>query len=345
MGNEHSKSLSNDKRRRSAVQFLMRNAAIVPTTSLTKVSTKSKPKVPKQPPVDEDKIEVVAPLDANGRHKYMFPVSENEVALMQMRHYLFREVWGTNFSAPVDEILRRTNARVLDIGCGPGTWVLENATEYEEACFTGIDIATLYPKEIKPQNTRFIASNILEGLPFEDNTFDFVYCRFMMFVLTLEDWQEKVIPELARVLKPNGWLEIMEGDIVWYNEPACVKDLRQKIVELLRHQRGIEPILSPLMPQMIKQCGQFSIVHQDERAAPIGKWGGNIGKANMEFVKWGAECLGDTVADSLGLKEAEYIKLLNEGFQEIGEEHVFSKTHRFWAKKIRSVENDMFIGF
>ncbi|CAG8591274.1 2306_t:CDS:2 [Ambispora leptoticha] len=346
MGNETSKSrpVSNDKRRRSFVDFLIRNAAIIPTKQKTYkknlIISKGKQQI-----MSEDELDIVAPFDVNGHQKYMFPVSENEVALMQMRHYLYREIWGTNFSAPVDELLRKGNTKVLDIGCGPGTWILENATEYEEAQFTGIDIAALYPKEIKPPNTRFINSDIFQGLPFEDNTFDFVYCRFMMFVFTLEDWQDKVIPELARVLKPNGWLEIMEGDIVWHNEPARVKNLRLKIVEFLKKKRGIEPILSPIMPQLIKQCGQFSIVYQDERSAPLGKWGGNIGKVNMEFLKWGAECLGDTVANSLGLEDSDYKKLLHGGFREIDESNVASTTHRFWAKKIRLAEDDLFAGF
>ncbi|KAG9294860.1 hypothetical protein G9A89_008552 [Geosiphon pyriformis] len=274
----------------------------------------------------------------------MFPVSENEVSLMQMRHYLYQEIWETNFSAPVEELMRNQNARVLDIGCGPGTWILENAVEYENATFTGIDVASVYPQDIKPPNTEFCRVNILDGLPFPDNTFDFVHCRDMMFVFTMRDWEEQVIPELIRVTKSGGWLEIMEGDIMWYNEGIITTTIRNQIVDSIRQQCNIEPIISPHISQMMSTTGQLSTVQQNERLAPLGKWGGDIGKANLEVVKWGAEILAEFISRNMGFTEHEYKELLNKGFNEIDNGKVFSKTHRFWAKKIY-FEQDLFKGF
>ena len=95
------------------------------------------------------------------------------------------------------------------------------ASEYQYAHFTGVDIAQLYPAEIKPQNVSFVQSNVLTGLPFQDDTFDFIHMRFMLFAFTLKNW-ELAIKELVRVCKPGGYIELEEKDILWYNEgPFC----------------------------------------------------------------------------------------------------------------------------
>jgi ubiquinone/menaquinone biosynthesis C-methylase UbiE len=44
----------------------------------------------------------------------------------------------------------------------------------------------------------------LKGLPFEDNTFDFVHLRRLLVEFTPEQWNEIVVKELIRVCKPDG---------------------------------------------------------------------------------------------------------------------------------------------
>lgn len=95
------------------------------------------------------------------------------------------------------------------------------ASEYPNAHFTGVDIARLYPLEIKPENVSFSQANVLVGLPFPDDTFDFIHMSFMLFAFTLKNW-EIAINELVRVCKPGGYVELMEKDIFWFNEgPFC----------------------------------------------------------------------------------------------------------------------------
>jgi SAM-dependent methyltransferase len=72
-----------------------------------------------------------------------------------------------------------TSARVLDMACGSGVWVLEMATEFPNAQFYGVDMVPLYPSEIKPPNTSFQQVDILKGLPFPDEYFDYVHMRLV----------------------------------------------------------------------------------------------------------------------------------------------------------------------
>src|SRR4051812_15865912 len=89
--------------------------------------------------------------------------------------------------------------------------------------FHGIDIAPLYPDAIKPFNASFSLQNALEGLKFPDNYFDFVYMRFLMFAFSTEQWETVVIPELIRVTKHGGYIEMMEWDVNIFGQGPIAK--------------------------------------------------------------------------------------------------------------------------
>lgn len=66
---------------------------------------------------------------------------------------------------------------MLDLGCGPGAWAMEIAGEYPKSSIIGIDMTPMFPREIKPTNCAFYQYNVLEGIPFDDDTFDYVFMR------------------------------------------------------------------------------------------------------------------------------------------------------------------------
>lgn len=88
------------------------------------------------------------------------------------------------------------------------------AEAFPNSEFYGIDLSSVFPQFIKPANTRFYRHNLADRLPFEDNTFDFVYQRLLMFGIKSEEWLP-VMKELYRVCKPNGWIELVEVRLVF----------------------------------------------------------------------------------------------------------------------------------
>lgn len=97
---------------------------------------------------------------------------------------------------------------------------------YSNSSFTGVDFSPMvFPEEKKPDNVKFIQANILDGLPFLDDTFDFVNMRLMVTAFTATEWKEKVIPELVRVTRQGGYIELMESDIQYSNEGPIAQRL------------------------------------------------------------------------------------------------------------------------
>src|SRR5438128_1796253 len=84
------------------------------------------------------------------------------------------------------------------------------ASDYPNVLFYGMDMSAIFPTEIHPKNVEFHQINVLDGIPWPDEHFDFVYQRFMMFSYTVEQW-DYVIKELLRVTKKGGCVELFES--------------------------------------------------------------------------------------------------------------------------------------
>lgn len=99
---------------------------------------------------------------------------------------------------------------ILDIGCGPGEWVLAVAQSYPGMQVTGIDIsqamieyARLTAKERKLSNVHFTVRDVHKGLDFPDASFDMVHARLIGFWQTTTTWP-LIIQECFRLCRPGG---------------------------------------------------------------------------------------------------------------------------------------------
>jgi ubiquinone/menaquinone biosynthesis C-methylase UbiE len=108
--------------------------------------------------------------------------------------------------------------------CGTGAWVTEMSKNYPLTKFTGVDILHLFPRDVTPNST-FIQHDLLEPLPFEDNTFDYVHCRNALMEYNTLEWTEKIIPEMIRVTRPLGFVEHCEVDEHHVNEGPIMKEI------------------------------------------------------------------------------------------------------------------------
>lgn len=61
------------------------------------------------------------------------------------------------------------------------------------------------------KNFTFKKGDVLKGLPYEDNTFDFVHMRLLTGSLCVDQWPV-AIKELMRVTRPGGIVQLTEID-------------------------------------------------------------------------------------------------------------------------------------
>lgn len=79
---------------------------------------------------------------------------------------------------------------------------------YPNSDFTGTDISNTFISSIlnAPTNCNFQIADTTK-LPFENNTFDYVFQRFQASCFRVDEWPN-ALRELIRVTKPGGWVEL-----------------------------------------------------------------------------------------------------------------------------------------
>ena len=102
---------------------------------------------------------------------------------------------------------------------------MEMAADFQKPQYFGVDMFPIFPQSTYPSNIEFLRHNFLEGLPYEDNSFDFIHMQFLVCDFTELQWETFVYQELARVLKPGGWLEICDPEIEFINGGPITKKL------------------------------------------------------------------------------------------------------------------------
>ncbi|RUP48256.1 hypothetical protein BC936DRAFT_144786, partial [Jimgerdemannia flammicorona] len=146
-------------------------------------------------------------------------------------------------------------------------------SEFPNSSFVGVDISDMFPQAIKPPNTTFTVANVLDGLPFEDNSFDYVFQRLLVFAFTRSQWAI-AIRELIRVTKPGGWIELSESDTEPQRTGSVTREMSQRVTHALR-ARGIDPLIARSIDKPL-------ILHdlEDVRTQFISiplYWGGRLG--------------------------------------------------------------------
>ncbi|KAF9183250.1 hypothetical protein BGZ50_004369 [Haplosporangium sp. Z 11] len=220
---------------------------------------------------------------------YLLPCDEQEGERLLLQHYVIRYAFGSNIIAPIDTSIA---GKVLDCGCGPGTWIMEMATEYEDLDFYGFDISPMYPSAIHPRNAHFSMGNLLDPeIPFASDSFLLVHQRNMLLGLTQDAWPG-VVQDLYRCVIPGGqgWLQLSEVDPIW-SRPGPISRSVLKMLNETAQNRNVDVLLPQRLDQVLKDVGCEN-VKMIMVEIPIGPWGGKIGvlwrdvlKAEMNALK------------------------------------------------------------
>lgn len=170
----------------------------------------------------------------------------------------------------VDASGAETSARVLEVGTGPG----HVAAGFTEQCrkAVGLDltdaplkIAREKYENLIPKALCFVQGDA-EAIPFEDDTFDVVYCR-----LTLHHLEEPadVLQQMSRVCRPNGTIAI--EDLVVSEHPERAE--YQNRFERLRNPAHVRALpLSELLSVVADAGMDPHQVRTDETVTEVEEW-------------------------------------------------------------------------
>ncbi|RUP43338.1 S-adenosyl-L-methionine-dependent methyltransferase [Jimgerdemannia flammicorona] len=257
---------------------------------------------------------------AEGNTKYMLPSDDEELNRLDYQHYVIRHLIYGNFKAPLDSELEK-GIRVIDVGCGSGIWVMEMAVDYPRSTFVGVDCAAVFPTKDIPPNCTFIRGNTLEGLPFKDESFDFVFQRLMILAFTPSDWRFAT-RELARITAPDGFVELIEGDFFVQSAPAAYAPLYNAIVGTAA-SRGIDLSVLHDLPSVLSDAGLVD-VKADYVSSPLG-WHGRVGDICNKSMKNLFVALKPSIRPVISKTDEEYDVMAEQIIDEMKEKKSWSK--------------------
>src|SRR6266700_1311634 len=143
------------------------------------------------------------------RNFYLLGDSQAEMVQLIATDQMFTKAMGGLLPEQPEQAIAHLHD-VLDVGCGPGGWVLEMAYAYPDMHATGIDIsqgmidyARTLASANRLDNAQFHVANALDPLDFPDASFDLVNVRQLEGVIPAAAWPG-LIKEMIRVTQRAG---------------------------------------------------------------------------------------------------------------------------------------------
>ncbi|CAG8452996.1 6645_t:CDS:2 [Diversispora eburnea] len=143
---------------------------------------------------------------------YIYRIIGSATEKSQLLNELSFLSWKSYFSSPINTNLKLGGIEVLEYGCGSADWIMTMATLYPESKFTGVDSSQIFPTNCMPSNVSFVHIDTCKELPFENDQFDYIYVMDFFAFIPEKNIEQLNFPELVRILKPGGWLEICDCD-------------------------------------------------------------------------------------------------------------------------------------
>ncbi|GES98402.1 S-adenosyl-L-methionine-dependent methyltransferase [Rhizophagus clarus] len=260
--------------------------------------------------------------------KYKLPYKSDSLSEFQSPHHTLRYLWQSNYSAPVEDILLSSGV-VLDAGCGFGAWLIDMALEYPTTDFVGVGLSPhQFPSQI-PNNIKFAQANILSGLPFEDNEFDFVRLCYFANSLACTEW-EPLIKELIRVTKPGGWIEFIEPGLV----PTNMGPKFTILIDTLNQIIGERSNIAERLEVILQSTNQLKNIQKDTKSLTIGRLGGEVGISHENSILRYFIDESSVFYNRLGISSKDYEILLEDVRKEFQTRKVKEQFFRFWGQKI-----------
>jgi ubiquinone/menaquinone biosynthesis C-methylase UbiE len=174
---------------------------------------------------------------------------------------------GTFRNRLLDLVDLRPGHRLLDVGCGTGTFALLAKRRCPEAVVTGVDgdgkvLAVARAKLAKAGVAVQLDESLADRLPYADRTFDRVTSSLVLHHLTRED-KLAALREIQRVLLPGGAFLLADfGRPVglWARAAAAI---------VQRGERLRDNLLGRL-PELMREAGFERVTEQGHHATAFG---------------------------------------------------------------------------
>ncbi|KIW99789.1 uncharacterized protein Z518_10717 [Rhinocladiella mackenziei CBS 650.93] len=249
-----------------------------------------------------------------------YPSTRNipESARLKAQSDLITDVAGGLILCPID--LAASSLRILDSGTGDGQFLAQLRSRLahpDSATVVGTDVAS--SESGLPSFVEWHKQNINTEWPSEwQGTFDLVHQRNVLFVAGGFDRAVKAATRLAKLVKPGGWIQIVEGHMP--NAPISESDRPHiKMTEIsgqFLNLGGFDTAPSTRLPELLKESDELQSIRGLELSTRIGMGAKDeLREARRIWLKAFGNGLGNGLAqigDKAPMGQAEFYDLMDQ---------------------------------
>ncbi|ETI25241.1 hypothetical protein G647_04614 [Cladophialophora carrionii CBS 160.54] len=248
--------------------------------------------------------------------QYLLPHDLKEADRLDMMHTMFmtiRDKGNRLTDCPTDRLKRDVRGwqqppRVLDLGCGTGTWMLEMAQQFRQAQFVGVDIHRMGPARLEP-NVVYTAPWDYEGpWALGERSWDLIHLQ--MGLGSVSNWLALYQKILDHLVPGTGYVELVELDFEPRAEdgkahPGRLTDWWDVYVKGSYEAIGRRLHYDPATPDILARLGFREIMHKEYKI-PLYERTGDAAKVRAS--KWWQISMGYN-ADGTGGQGLEALSL------------------------------------
>ncbi|CEJ01055.1 hypothetical protein RMCBS344292_15094 [Rhizopus microsporus] len=239
---------------------------------------------------------------------YWLPKDEEEQMRLTGQHYAFKSLFEGNVLPSVTDALDfQKGINILDVGCGSGVWIMDMVQEYPNCAYHGCDIVNILYKNVDVKQFTFSKGNVIKGLPYEDNTFDFVHMRFLVLALREDEWP-MAIKELIRVTKPGGMVQISEIGFQTPKDPSNLSYLISTVFRDTCKAKGQNACVGAELENMLSRFDGINIIQSECRLCDT-----SSGTNTAKLFIWDAleviKSVQDIMGPALGINTKEELDI------------------------------------
>ncbi|KAJ3735970.1 hypothetical protein DFJ43DRAFT_990535 [Lentinula guzmanii] len=196
--------------------------------------------------------------------QYLLPADQEELQLgrrLNEQHRIIIKAFEDKLSlAPLS---LNTGDKILESAAGSGVWALEFAAENivkgVEVDIECIDISAKQYPVTYPSHIHFSVHSVANLPPEWSNTFSYAHQRLVVLAMNDTLWRS-AMKELFRVLKPGGWLELIEFETKRFHCGVGPSSNRLcSLVDKLFTEKGIIQNVSDYLCPLLKEVGFIDI--------------------------------------------------------------------------------------
>jgi SAM-dependent methyltransferase len=187
-----------------------------------------------------------------------------------IHHFLVLAMDEKLYRAP----LKKDIKSILDVGTGTGIWAIEMADEFPGAEVIGTDISPIQPTWVPP-NAKFEIEDCTESWTFGENSFDFIYMRYLYG--SISDWSA-LFAEAFRACRPGGYVEsfecspMMESDDGTVTDRCAINEWGKFFIEGGKKLNRPFTIIEEDLQRKGMEAAGFVDIKTWDFKAPIGAW-------------------------------------------------------------------------